>query len=51
MLSPEYALFLRLRWGGWNILVGLLGLVLPQKSFIGSLKALIIIEKTDLPLL
>jgi len=30
MLSPEYALFLRLRWGGWNFLVGLLGLVLPQ---------------------
>ena len=30
MLSPEYALFLRLHWGGWNFLVGLLGLVLPQ---------------------
>ena len=30
MLSPEYALFLRLRWGGWNFLVGLMGLVLPQ---------------------
>ena len=30
MLSPEYALFVRLRWGGWNFLFGLLGLVLPQ---------------------
>ena len=30
MLSPEYALFLRLRWNGWNFLVGLLGLVLRQ---------------------
>ena len=30
MLSPEYALFLRLRWGGSNFLIGLLGLVLPQ---------------------
>ena len=30
MLSPEYAVFLRLRWGGWNFLVGLLCLVLPQ---------------------
>ena len=30
ILSPEYALFIRLRWGGWNILLGLLGLVLPQ---------------------
>ena len=29
-LSAEYALFLRLRWGGWNFLFGLLGLVLPQ---------------------
>ena len=92
VLSPEYALFVRLRWGGWNILLGLLGLVLPQipakttascynraivesivkeaiftqaytnmlpvyayvvslqdsdrnSSFVGSLKALIIIEK------
>ena len=32
MLSPEYALFLCLRWGGWNFLVGLLSLVLPQIS-------------------
>ena len=30
MLSPEYDLFLCLRWGGWNFLVGLLGLVLTQ---------------------
>ena len=30
MLSPEHALILRLRWGGGNFLVGLLGLVLPQ---------------------
>ena len=30
MFSPEYALFVRLRWGSWNFLVGLLGLVLPQ---------------------
>ena len=30
MLSSEPALFLRLCWGGWNFLVGLLGLVLPQ---------------------
>ena len=30
ILTPEHALFLRLRWGGWNFLVGLLGLVLPQ---------------------
>ena len=32
LLSPECTLFLRLRWGGWNFLVALLGLVLPQIS-------------------
>ena len=30
VLSPEHALFLSLRWGGWNFVVGLLGVVLPQ---------------------
>ena len=30
MLPPDYAFLLRLRWGGWNFLVGFPGLVLPQ---------------------